>query len=107
MDANTWAGVDQIRGWLDAQQTGQDRRLLRVLKIGEEFGEVAEAVHGAMGANPRKGPLTWDDVRMELCDVLVTTLVALSTISDDPARDFDARLEHLVARIPGQHQPDA
>lgn len=28
---------------------------VRVLKISQELGEVAEALHGALGANPRKG----------------------------------------------------
>ncbi|MER6527157.1 hypothetical protein [Streptomyces sp. NPDC001508] len=50
--------MDQIRQWLDAEAETAGRadvRLLRVLKIGERYGEVAEALHGALGANPRKG----------------------------------------------------
>lgn len=106
MEPNTWQQVQHIRQWLDenTEQSGEDRRLLRVLKISEELGEVSEAVHGALGANPRKGAShSWEDVRKELCDVAVTTLVALATLSEDPGKELDARLEHLVARlVPGE-----
>lgn len=107
MEPNTWEQVQHVRQWLDdnTEQRGEeDRRLLRVLKISEELGEVSEAVHGALSANPRKGAShTWDDVRMELCDVLVTSMVALATLTDDPAKELDARLERLVGRLaPGQ-----
>lgn len=79
---------------------GQDRRILRVLKIGEEFGEVAEALHGALGANPRKGAShTWQDVEKELCDVIVTSMVALASITADGEKTLDERLHHLVKRV--------
>ncbi|MFF2021028.1 MazG-like family protein [Streptomyces sp. NPDC058171] len=103
MEATTWDRIGRIREWLDAegvQNSEADRRLLRVLKIGEEYGEVAEALHGALGANPRKGAShSWEDVRKELCDVAVTTLVALATLSPDAEKEFDDRLRHLVGRI--------
>lgn len=103
MDANTWDRISRIRQWLDeeTEQAGEgDRRLLRVLKIGEEYGEVAEALHGALAANPRKGSShTWDDVRKELCDVAVTTFVALATLTEEPEKLFEVRLGQLVDRI--------
>lgn len=103
MDANTWDRINRIREWLDGEvePSGEgDRRLLRVLKIGEEYGEVAEALHGALGANPRKGAShSWADVRKELCDVAVTTFVALATLSEEPEKEFDARLQQLIGRI--------
>lgn len=58
MQDEAWNRVERLRTWLDenaVQVSDSDVRLLRVLKIGEEFGEVAEALHGVMGANPRKG----------------------------------------------------
>lgn len=103
MDAETWEQISRIRRWLDdeAGAGAEDVRLLRVLKISEEVGEVAEALHGALGANPRKGVShTWDDVRKELVDVAVTTFVALATLSAEPAEVFGKRLQEIVARFP-------
>ncbi|MHB9861229.1 MazG-like family protein [Streptomyces sp. YIM S03343] len=103
---DTWQQVDTIRKWLDdeAEVAGSaDVRLLRVLKIGEEYGEVAEALHGALGANPRKGHShTWPDVQKELVDVIVTSMVALATIAPDAGHVFQERLDALVARVPSE-----
>ncbi|WP_308457919.1 hypothetical protein [Streptomyces sp. SM11] len=58
MKVDTWDYVTRLREWLDADAAPtsvEDARLLRVLKISEELGEVAEALHGALGANLRKG----------------------------------------------------
>ncbi|NDK24615.1 hypothetical protein FSY75_09035 [Streptomyces sp. TR1341] len=98
-----WDRVRSIRTWLDENTSGQtqtERELLRVLKIGEEFGEVAEALHGAHNANPRKGAShTRADVSKELIDVAVTALIALDTIDPEARKAFDARLQHLVDRV--------
>jgi NTP pyrophosphatase (non-canonical NTP hydrolase) len=97
----TWDTVEQLVGWLDAEQAvpPEMARLLRVLKITEEAGEVAEAVHGATGSNPRKGNShTWDDVQTELCDVILTSMVALRTITPDAAKVFEGRLAHVARR---------
>ncbi|MCS0634725.1 MazG-like family protein [Streptomyces sp. LP05-1] len=103
MDTITWERIDRLRAWLDdnaGDRTETEQRLLRVLKIGEEFGEASEALHGALAANPRKGAShDWDDVRKELSDVIVTAMVALATVSDDPAKALDDRLRHLVERV--------
>lgn len=99
-----WRNVERLREWLDdeaAPASAGDTRLLRVLKIGEEYGEVAEALHGALGANPRKGAAshTWQDVEKELSDVIVTAMVALATITPDAQKALDERLQHLVDRV--------
>lgn len=103
MDTSTWDRVEQLRRWLDEEATAAaagDVRLLRVLKISEEVGEVAEALHGALGANPRKGAShTWEDVEKELSDVIVTAMVALATITPDAEKVLDARVQHLVHRV--------
>ncbi|MEW2494022.1 MazG-like family protein [Streptomyces nodosus] len=103
MGDRTWEQVDRLRKWLDeeaAEASLADVRLLRVLKIGEEFGEAAEALHGALGANPRKGRShDWPDVQKELADVIVTAMVALATISPDARHVFDERLDVLVDRV--------
>lgn len=52
-------------------------QVLLVMKIGEEFGEAAEAWIGVYGANPRKGEYgDIGEVRHELLDVAITALVA-------------------------------
>jgi NTP pyrophosphatase (non-canonical NTP hydrolase) len=84
--------------WLTVRQAGTlpDRRdhLLRIMKITEEAGEVSQAVTGTIGQNPRKGIThTWDDVTAELCDVILTAMVALTTLTPDAPKVFG---EHLV-----------
>ncbi|MCX4609348.1 MazG-like family protein [Streptomyces mirabilis] len=101
MDAATWALVNQLRDWLDEQSpvSGDLAKAMRVLKIGEEFGEVAEALHGAMRANPRKGAShTWDDVHKELVDVAITSLIALASLTPDAQKIFDERLQRIADR---------
>ncbi|MFF5129966.1 MazG-like family protein [Streptomyces syringium] len=97
----TWDTVEQLVDWLDAESTvaPEVARLLRVLKISEEAGEVAEAIHGVIGSNPRKGiSHTWDDVQSELCDVILTSMVALKTITPDAAKVFEERLAYVAER---------
>lgn len=60
-----WDSVDGLHAWLDAHGAvdGREALLLRVLKLSEEVGEVAQAVIGTTGQNPRKGTThSWDDV---------------------------------------------
>ncbi|MER6558204.1 MazG-like family protein [Streptomyces sp. NPDC001027] len=81
---------------------GLDGLLLRVLKLSEEVGEVAQAVIGATGQNPRKGVThTWDDVQSELCDVIITALVALRTLTPDAPAVFAAHLARVAERSLG------
>lgn len=98
---NTWHTIDRLVAWLDTE-TGvspETARLLRVLKITEEAGEVAEAIHGATGANPRKGHShTWEDVQAELCDVIVTSMVALRTLTPDAEKVFATQLHRIAQR---------
>ncbi len=102
MDSETWATITRLVEWLDndsAPTSDEMRRVLRVLKIQEEAGEVAEAVHGAMGANPRKGAShTWADVEKELCDVILTGMVALTTLTPDAPRVFADHLDRVATR---------
>ncbi|EGX57906.1 hypothetical protein SZN_20612 [Streptomyces zinciresistens K42] len=97
-----WDTVDALWTWLDADADGDAARpagggeglLLRMLKLSEEVGEVAQAVIGATGQNPRKGVThTWEDVEGELCDVVITALVALRTLTPDAREVF---LRHLT-----------
>ncbi|NEY35748.1 hypothetical protein GTU99_26905 [Streptomyces sp. PRKS01-65] len=87
--------------WLEANRRadGDEEVLLRVLKLSEEVGEVAQAVIGATGQNPRKGVThTWDDVRSELCDVVITALVALRTLTPEAREVFTRHLDRVRER---------
>ncbi|GAA3788507.1 MazG-like family protein [Streptomyces coacervatus] len=99
-----WAAVDDLWTWLDANRPhgGREGMLLRMLKLSEEVGEVAEAVIGATGQNPRKGiSHTWEDVQGELCDVVITALVALRTLTPDTREVFTRHLAKVTARSLG------
>jgi len=98
---NTWDTVDQLVDWLDAhsQRDPETEKLLRILKLSEEVGEVSEAVAGALGQNPRKGLTnSWDLVENELCDVILTAMVALRTINPDAGKVFEERLAYVADR---------
>ncbi|GAA4048604.1 MazG-like family protein [Streptomyces shaanxiensis] len=102
--ADLWAAIDDLWTWLDRDQPigGQEGVLLRMLKLSEEVGEVAEAVIGATGQNPRKGVThTWEDVQGELCDVVITALVALRTLTPDAREVFDRHLTRVTERSLG------
>nr|WP_237519259.1 hypothetical protein [Streptomyces sp. HUCO-GS316] len=77
----------------------EQRILLQLLKIQEEAGEVAEAAIGAMGQNPRKGHShTWEDVESEVCDVIVTGMVALIRMNPEAAAVFARHMKRIAAR---------
>lgn len=104
-----WNTIDDLWQWLEADQPvgGREGMLLRMLKLSEEVGEVAEAVIGATGQNPRKGVThTWDDVRSELCDVAITALVALRTLTPEAREVFGRQLERVAERSLGTPEPE-
>ncbi|MFE7105182.1 MazG-like family protein [Streptomyces sp. NPDC057575] len=100
-DHGIWRTIDELHDWLDAE-TGippEQDLLLRMLKLSEEVGEVAQAVIGAAGQNPRKGAgHSWQDVEAELCDVIVTAMVALRTLTPDAAAVFDRHVRRVATR---------
>ncbi|MER7562915.1 MazG-like family protein [Streptomyces sp. NPDC097941] len=99
-----WTSVDALWSWLERDQpvNGREGLLLRMLKLSEEVGEVSEAVIGAIGQNPRKGVShTWDDVQGELCDVVITALVALRTLTPDTREVFHRHLRGVTERSLG------
>jgi NTP pyrophosphatase (non-canonical NTP hydrolase) len=104
LKSDLWESIDRLHAWLDANRAhdGADELLLRVLKLSEEVGEVAQAVIGATGQNPRKGTShNWEDVQAELCDVVITALVALRTLTPEAREVFTAHLEGVGARSLG------
>ncbi|CAM5359580.1 MazG-like family protein [Streptomyces sp. NPDC091290] len=102
--ADLWNDVDALWAWLESGQPhgGTEGLLLRMLKLSEEVGEVAQAVIGATGQNPRKGVThTWDDVQSELCDVVITALVALRTLTPDAREVFTRHVARVTKRSLG------
>lgn len=99
-----WSAIDDLCTWVEAGQPvgGREGLLLGMLKLSEEAGEVAEAVIGATGQNPRKGVThTWDDVQAELCDVVITALVALRMLTPDTQEVFTRHLARVTERSLG------
>ncbi|MGW9238156.1 MazG-like family protein [[Kitasatospora] papulosa] len=100
MTPDHWTTIRGLVDWLD-QQNGRSQQeiTLRLLKLSEETGEVAQAWIGTTGQNPRKGIThTREDVADELCDVIVTAAVALASIVNDPAGHLDTKLARIASR---------
>lgn len=96
-----WRHVATLVAWLDAANPRTDHEVAcRVMKLAEETGEAVSAYIGMTGQNPRKGVCaTRDDLTGELCDVIVTAMVALATITGTAA-GAETRLQaHLTARF--------
>ncbi|MFF6885682.1 MazG-like family protein [Streptomyces sp. NPDC012421] len=108
MTDDTWTTITRLHDWLTAHQDlppGQEI-LLRVLKLSEEVGEAAQAVIGATGQNPRKGTShSWADVEAELCDVVITALVALRTLTPDAPEVFATHLRRVADRSLSRDRP--
>jgi NTP pyrophosphatase (non-canonical NTP hydrolase) len=101
MDEHAWDTVDQLVDWLDKSSTlpPETDRLLRVMKLAEEVGETTQAVTGVLGTNPRKGVThSWQDVEAELCDVILTAMVALTTVNPDARKVFAEHLDRVAGR---------
>ena len=101
MNDDTWTKIHQLVQWLDEKDnaTPAQAKLLRLLKVQEEVGEAAQAAIGAVAANPRKGRShTWDDVQNELCDVVLSSMVALATLTPDAAKVFEERVNVIADR---------
>lgn len=104
---NPWVGVglaaDAISRALnetylaDMPRELVDRR--RIDKIGEEFGEVIEALNGMWGENPRKGQThTVEDVVRELLDVALCALAATAHMTEH-RHDVGLLLDHHALRV--------
>lgn len=83
----TYRDIAAITRWLDDSNVFMSPELddsMRIMKIGEEFGEVIEAYIGMTGQNPRKGVThDRDDVLAELADVVVTAMCAIQHMTQD------------------------
>ena len=83
----------------------------RTAKLMEECGEVMEAVIGYTGDNPRKGVYaTTHDITSELCDVVLTALCALHSITGDQsmvAGKVNQRIAFVYDRMFSERNTDA
>ncbi|MFI8454939.1 MazG-like family protein [Kitasatospora sp. NPDC085464] len=103
--AGDWAVIDAVHRHLSEHRAGIGQPLLtlQVVKVQEEAGEVAEALLGVLGANPRKGVShTLADLQGELCDVIAAAMVALRDTTPDPAAVLTAHLAAWRPRQPGE-----
>ncbi|MFD8148897.1 MazG-like family protein [Streptomyces sp. NPDC059708] len=104
-DGAAWETVRALAARFDAASAElgvvpPHSHVLQVLKIGEEFGEAAQAVIGATGTNPRKGRSHgWEDVHDEVCDVIITGMVALARMRPDAAEYFAGQLALKAGRF--------
>ncbi|MFD0405549.1 MazG-like family protein [Kitasatospora sp. NPDC127116] len=97
---DTFATIRRLVDWLDrVNGTGEHETAMRLMKITEEAGEVTQAYIGTIGQNPRKG-VTHErsDVADELCDVIVTAMVALHRFTDDPERHLAEKVQRIDSR---------
>lgn len=87
------AHQDQIR----TDHSGPE---VRLMKLSEEVGEVMSAYIGVVGANKRKGHYASGvDVANELCDVVITAMVALHDWTDNPEALLKQKLQALKERV--------
>lgn len=101
MNEADWDTVSVLVDWLDgaSRLPRESEELLRLLKLSEEVGEVSQAVIGVTGQNPRKGfTHSWEDVQHELCDVILTAMVALRTLTPDAQEFFSEHLAGVAER---------
>lgn len=100
--ADLWQHVTAALDWVDFANARTDHETaMRLLKLVEEAGEVSSAYIGMTGQNPRKGVThTRQDVASELCDVVVTALVALATVTGTADTAQAALARHLAQRGP-------
>jgi NTP pyrophosphatase (non-canonical NTP hydrolase) len=98
---DTWPTIAGLVAWLDdANEPSDHETAMRLMKLSEEVGEVTEAYIGYIGQNPRKGVThTASDVADELCDVIVTAMVALNLFAGDPEQHLADKLAKIAARV--------
>ncbi|MFI6530822.1 MazG-like family protein [Nonomuraea sp. NPDC050547] len=94
--------VAALLSWLNTANPPTEHEIaMRIMKIGEEFGEVVAAYIGVTGQNPRKGvSATPAELTGELCDVIIAAMAALATVAGDVGQAERLLNEHLSARHP-------
>jgi hypothetical protein len=106
VDPGTWdmfADIAAIIAWIErANGESEHEDSMRVMKIGEEYGEAVAAYIGMTGQNPRKGVThSKADLLAELADVAVTALCAMQhfTGNAEVTRGFLAgKIASIISR---------
>ncbi|MGW3763090.1 hypothetical protein [Streptomyces sp. NPDC005131] len=83
---SVWQQIVSIRRWIDEQSPfeAMDALNTRVMKIGEEYGEICEALLAT--------PADDSELAKELCDVILTAAVALCTADREAREAFEGSL---------------
>lgn len=102
IDSGQWDTIFGLVGWIDAAEGGRTPQgeAMRMFKLSEEVGEVAQAYSGMLGQNPRKGVThSREDLCAELADVILAAAIALATVADrDPAEILNAKIAKVADR---------
>lgn len=117
VDPGTWdmfADIAAINAWIEnANGASEHEDSMRVMKVGEEYGEAVAAYIGMTGQNPRKGVThSKTDLLMELADVTVTALCAMQhfTGNTEITRGMlAAKIQSIITRsgIPNDREAQA
>lgn len=82
---------------------GMDSELVlrrRVGKVGNEYGELLEAMEGYTGENPRKGVYaTRADIINELLDCASAALCAVEFMSDDQGQSINRLIQRVTMQL--------
>jgi hypothetical protein len=92
-----------VSRWVDTSPANAARdpealTWVRCAKVGEEAGEVVDALNRATGANPRKGATgSYAEVSKELLDVAFTALAAYEHLNGHHGASMAAFFSHVAA----------
>lgn len=94
----------RVTAWLDSMNLPSEHETaMRIIKLQEEAGEVAQAYIGWRGQNPRKGVThTREQVLEELADVVMTALCAIQHLTqnlDDTREVVEGKARRTVSRV--------
>jgi hypothetical protein len=109
---DVFTDIARVNAWLDHNPPGPHEDAMRVMKVGEEYGEAVAAYIGMTGQNPRKGIThSQSDLLRELADVAVTALCAIQHFTRNTAitRGYLAsKLADIITRadIPALAEPE-
>jgi NTP pyrophosphatase (non-canonical NTP hydrolase) len=68
------------------------------MKLAEEYGEFVQAYLSTTSSTNKKG-LTWDDVREEICDVVIVAIDILLTKLPNELELPDEQFKKMISKI--------